>query len=119
MSAARGFTFDWGAGPGRATMVRDPPPSFLAQLVKTVRIREAAKTVLEAEAQHQDCAVFKPAINAVATFEYLKGTDVEPIQIVPNIVFCVTSLVRELLKTTMTSRQISSKMLCRSSLCGL
>ena len=95
-SAARGFTFDWAAGTGRATTVRDPPKAFLAQLEKTVKVREAAKAGLEADVIHPDCSLFKAAMDAVATFNELKGENGETLSDLLNLVFCVTTWVEEL-----------------------
>jgi hypothetical protein len=65
-------------------------------LEKTVRVREAAKAGLDAETRHPDCALFQPAIDAVATFKELKGDDESPIHDLTRIVFCVTAWVEEL-----------------------
>jgi hypothetical protein len=65
-------------------------------LDKTVKVREAAKAGLEADVIHPDCSLFKAAMDAVATFNELKGENGETLPDLLNLVFCVTTWVEEI-----------------------
>ena len=83
-----GQGFSWAMGTGRAFSVQDPTPDFVQRAIRTVAMRNAAKSVLQGD----DAAAagkIRPAFDAVITASDIK-VDGNPLNEFVNLIFAVT-----------------------------